>query len=97
MPKPSSSLMVLSAMLLSMGTVQPGYGMSFGKHNNGGGPANQSSTEGNGNEHGRTAYGGSLDSQPYPVPVPEPASVVLMASGLLGLGLGRWKRQSVTR
>jgi hypothetical protein len=94
MRKLSLSLMVLSA-LFSMGTVQPGYGMSFGKHNNGsGGPANQSSTQGTSNENGHAAYGASLDSQPYPLPVPEPATIVLMASGLLGLGLWRWKQQS---
>ena len=47
MRKLSSSLIVLSVVFFSMGTVQPGYGMSFGKHHNGGGgPANQSSTQG---------------------------------------------------
>jgi hypothetical protein len=101
MRKLSSSLIVLSVVFFSMGTVQPGYGMSFGKHHNGdGGPANQSSTQGNGNgndnENGHMAYGASLDGQPYPLPVPEPATIVLLASGLLGLGLWRWKRQSVT-
>jgi hypothetical protein len=98
MLKISSSLMVLSAVFFSIGTLQPGYGMSFGKHNNGGGPGNPTITRGNGqgdgNGNGNTAYGASLEAQPYPLPVPEPATVVLLASGLFGVGLWRWKRQS---
>jgi hypothetical protein len=94
MRKISSSLILLSVVFFSMGTLQPGYGMSFGKHHNGGGHANQSITRGNGNGNGDTVYGASLEAQPYPVPVPEPATVVLLASGLLGVGLWRWKKQS---
>jgi hypothetical protein len=98
MRKISSSLMVLSALFFSIGTLQPGYGMSFGKHNNGGGPGNPTITQGNGqgegNGNGNTAHGASLEAQPYPLPVPEPATVVLLASGLFGVALLRWKRQS---
>jgi len=77
-----------------IGTVQPGYAMSFGKHNNGGGPASQSIIHGNsgngngkGNGNGNGSSGASLNAQPYQVPLPEPAAVVLLASGLFGLGV----------
>ena len=88
-------LMVISTLFGTIGTVQPGYAMSFGKHNNNGAPANQSITHGNSNGNGAgngNTYGASLDAQPYQVPVPEPSTVVLLAAGVLGLGLWRWKR-----
>jgi len=96
---------VLLMVLLStffVGTVQQGYAMSFGKHHNNGGSAEQSITQGNGrngdvnrngNVHTDGTYGGSLDSEPYQVPVPEPTTVALLASGLFVLGLWRWKKQ----
>jgi hypothetical protein len=93
----SSSLMIVSAVFLSMGTLQPSYGMSFGKHHNDGGPANQSISHGNGgngNGNGNMPYGAVLDAHPYQLPVPEPTSIVLFASGLLGVGLWRWKKHS---
>jgi hypothetical protein len=90
----SSLLTVLSAVLLSMATLESSYGMSFGNHHNGGGPGNQNMSQGNGrnaNVHDSAPYGDSLDARGYPLPVPEPASIVLLASGLLGVGLWRWR------
>jgi hypothetical protein len=99
------SLMVGSALFFTLGTLQPGHAMSFGKHNNGSGHANQSITQGNSNGNGNgngngnrnrngNTYEASFDALPYQVPVPEPSTVVLFASGVLGLGLWRWKKQS---
>jgi len=94
MPKISLSLMLFWVVFFSLGMSQPGYGMSFGKHDNGGSPT-QSISQGNGLKgNGSMAFGTSLDAQPYLVPVPEPASIVLLASGLLGVGLWRWKQLS---
>jgi hypothetical protein len=73
-------LMVVSALFVMIGTVQPGYAMSFGKHNNGGGAPSQSITQGNsgkGNARGDGSDGPSVNAQHYQVPVPEPSTVVL--------------------
>lgn len=40
-----SLVMLLLALTFPMGTVQLGYAMSFGKHNNGGGSTNQGSNQ----------------------------------------------------
>jgi hypothetical protein len=94
-------LMVVSAMVFTMGSLHPSYAMSFGKHNNAGGAAAQNITHGNAgngngkeNGNGNGSYGASLDAQAYAVPVPEPGTVVLLASGLFSLGLWRWKKNS---
>jgi hypothetical protein len=87
-------LMLVSASLATIGTLQSAHAMSFGKHNNSGDTANQNMTQGNGhgNGNGDRAPGTSLDANPYQVPVPEPSTVVLLASGLLGVGVWRWKK-----
>ena len=94
-------LTAVSMMVITMGTLQPGYAMSFGNHHNNGGHGNQSITNGGGNGNpngnGTSPHGDghdlSYDSHAYPVPVPEPSSVVLLASGVLGLGLWRCKKK----
>jgi len=71
MRKIGFSLMTGPALFVTMGALQPGYAMSFGKHNNGGGTVNQSVSEGNGHENGNgNKYGASLNAVPYQIPVP---------------------------
>ena len=98
MQNPRFLLMVVSALFFTIGTSQSAYAMSFGKHNNGPGAANQGITDGNANGNrngnGNKGYGASLDAPPYQIPVPEPATIILLGSGLLGVGLWRWKKQS---
>jgi hypothetical protein len=78
------SLMVVCAVFFTLGSLQPGYAMSFGKHNNGSGPANQSISQRNGNGNGNR-NGNTYEAS---------CTAALFASGVLGLGLWRWKKQS---
>lgn len=83
-----------SAVLICMGALESGHAMSFGKHQNNGGPVDQGvgHAYGKGNSNGNGDHS-SYDAYPYQVPVPEPSTVLLLASGVAGLAFWRLKKR----
>lgn len=82
---------VLLMMLLSLPLGEEASAMSLGRHHGDGGGSNG----GSGLSARSTSESPltSIDAQPYMTPVPEPSTIVLLASGIAGLGLLHLKRK----
>ena len=79
-----------SALMLAFFSlpIQHAAAMSRHHHNDGGG-----SPPGASENIGKSSNLQSIDAQPYITPIPEPSTVVLLGSGIMGLGLWRWKKK----
>lgn len=77
--------------LVSLSQVDQAAAMSFGKHHSNGGGYNPPPNQSTGPSS--TSSLSSIDAPPYMTPVPEPSTVVLLGSGVVALGLWRWRKK----
>ncbi len=84
-------LMVALSIVMLSWPVDQAAAMSFGHHHGDGGGASQN-TSGYARSSSVSGALTSLDAPPYVMPVPEPTTV-LLGSGVLALGLWRFKKK----
>ncbi len=82
---------VLLTTFLSLPQVEQAAAMSFGKHHSDGGGYNPGGSH-NVSSSSSSSFS-SIDAPPHITPVPEPSTVVLLGSGVVALGLWRWKKK----
>jgi hypothetical protein len=89
MRTPVTALVVLTGCLIVV-PIADTFAMSFGHHHSDGNGEQGTSSQGLAGHNGGS---GSINAFPVVTPVPEPASVLLVASGLLGLGIWRARQK----
>lgn len=80
----------LSVGYMSLSVVDEAAAMGRRHHGNGGG-TNQSTSGYTGSSSQALT---SIDAQAFVTPVPEPSTIILLGSGVLALGLWRYKKQT---
>lgn len=87
--RPHTASLLATALVITfvaLPQVDEAAAMSFGKHHSNGGGYNQSAGPSS------TSSLSSIDAPPYMTPVPEPSTIALLGSGVVALGLWRWKK-----